>query len=169
MNLYYNEKKFYNHLEEWCGAFLLAVMLVLLFAQVVSRYIFKASAAWISEYALYMFMYFTFLACSGAFLRNDHIQIVAVLELMPRKIRSIVYIILQFVNAVFAGYVGYYTFLRVVDQFQMNSLSITQFPLWIMSTSLLLGMTGSVIRCTANIYFQIRYEWIQPGTKEANL
>ena len=120
MNLYYNEKKFYNHLEEWCGAFLLAVMLVLLFAQVVSRYIFKASAAWISEYALYMFMYFTFLACSGAFLRNDHIQIVAVLELMPRKIRSIVYIILQFVNAVFAGYVGYYTFLRVVDQFQMN-------------------------------------------------
>ena len=72
MKAYYNENKFYNHLEEWVGAVLLAVMVVMLFVQVVMRYIFKASAAWISEYSLYMFMYFVFLACSGAFLRNDH-------------------------------------------------------------------------------------------------
>lgn len=168
MKTYYDDKKFYNHLEEWFGAFLLAVMLAMLFIQVVMRYVFKASAAWISEYALYMFMYFTFLACSGAFLRNDHIQIVAVLDLMPKKLRNAMYLILQLVDALFAGYIGYYTFLRVADQIKMNSLSITQFPLWIMSASLLVGMAGSVIRCAANIYFQIRYEWLCPGTKEAN-
>lgn len=53
MKAYYNENKFYNHLEEWVGAVLLAVMVVMLFVQVVMRYIFKASAAWISEYSLY--------------------------------------------------------------------------------------------------------------------
>ena len=87
MKAYYNENKFYNHLEEWVGAVLLAVMVVMLFVQVVMRYIFKASAAWISEYSLYMFMYFVFLACSGAFLRNDHIQIVAVIDKLPGKVK----------------------------------------------------------------------------------
>lgn len=32
-----------------------------------------------------MFMYFVFLAYSGAFLRNDHIQIVAVIDKLPEK------------------------------------------------------------------------------------
>lgn len=38
MKAYYNENKFYNHLEEWVGAVLLAVMVVMLFVQVVMRY-----------------------------------------------------------------------------------------------------------------------------------
>ena len=56
MKAYYNENKFYNHLEEWVGAVLLAVMVVMLFVQVVMRYIFQTSAPWISEYSLYKFM-----------------------------------------------------------------------------------------------------------------
>lgn len=34
MKAYYNENKFYNHLEEWVGAVLLAVMVVMLFVQI---------------------------------------------------------------------------------------------------------------------------------------
>ena len=57
MKAYYNENKFYNHLEEWVGAVLLAVMVVMLFVQVVMRYIFKASAAWISRiFTLYVYV-----------------------------------------------------------------------------------------------------------------
>ncbi|RGZ01566.1 TRAP transporter small permease [Clostridium sp. AM58-1XD] len=160
MKAYYNENKFYNHLEEWIGAVLLAVMVVMLFVQVVMRYVFKASAAWISEYALYMFMYFVFLACSGAFLRNDHIQIVAVIEKLPGKIKEAAHLFLYIVNMLFSAVVGYYVFLRVLDQFKMKTVSITQFPMWLMSASLLLGMGASVIRCLMNIYFIIRYEFM---------
>ena len=160
MKAYYNENKFYNHLEEWVGAVLLAVMVVMLFVQVVRRYIFKASAAWISEYSLYMFMYFVFLACSGAFLRNDHIQIVAVIDKLPGKVKEAAHLFLYVVDFLFVTVVGYYVFLRVIDQFQMKTVSITQFPLWIMSASLFVGMGASAIRCLMNIYFIIRYEFI---------
>lgn len=68
------------------------------FVQVVMRYIFKASAAWISEYSLYMFMYFVFLACSGAFLRNDHIQIVAVIDKLPGKVKEAAHLFLYVVD-----------------------------------------------------------------------
>ena len=129
MKAYYNENKFYNHLEEWVGAVLLAVMVVMLFVQVVMRYIFKASAAWISEYSLYM-------------------------------LKEAAHLFLYVVDFLFVTVVGYYVFLRVIDQFQMKTVSITQFPLWIMSASLFVGMGASAIRCLMNIYFIIRYEFI---------
>lgn len=166
MKSYYDEKKFYNHLEEWIGAFLLAVMLVMLFVQVVMRYIFKGSIAWISEYALYMFMYFVFLACSGAFLRNDHIQIVALIAKLPGKAEAAAHLLIYIVNIVFSLNIGYYVLLKVIDQMQLQTVSITQFPLWIMSASLLLGMGASVIRCLMNVYFIIRFELLNPKQKE---
>lgn len=166
MKSYYDEKKFYNHLEEWIGAFLLAVMLVMLFVQVVMRYIFKGSIAWISEYALYMFMYFVFLACSGAFLRNDHIQIVALIAKLPGRAEAVAHLLIYGVNIVFSLDIGYYVLLKVIDQMQLQTVSITQFPLWIMSASLLVGMGASVIRCLMNVYFIIRFELLHPEQKE---
>ncbi|WP_101875643.1 TRAP transporter small permease [Lachnoclostridium edouardi] len=160
MKAYYNENKFYNHLEEWVGAVLLAVMVVLLFVQVIMRYVLKTSAAWISEYCLYMFMYFVFLACSGAFLRNDHIQIVAVIEKLPGKMKDLANLFLYIVDLIFVTAVGYYVLLRVLDQMAMKTVSITQFPMWLMSASLLLGVGASAVRCLMNIYFIIRYEFL---------
>lgn len=160
MKSYYNEAKFYNRLEEAIGAVLLAVMVVMLFVQVIMRYVFKTSAAWISEYALYMFMYFVFLACSGAFLRNDHIQIVAVIEKLPGKAKAAANLVLYVVNMMFVSVVAYYVLLRMLDQMKMKSVSITQFPLWLMSASLFVGMGASAIRCLMNIYFIIRYEFM---------
>ncbi|MDD2980796.1 MAG: TRAP transporter small permease [Hespellia sp.] len=166
MKSHYNDKKFYNHLEEWIGAGLLAVMIVMLFVQVVLRYVFKSSVSWISEYALYMFMYFVFLACSGAFLRNDHIQIIAVIDKLPEKIKYIVHLLIYVVDLLFEMEIGYYTFLKVTDQMAMQTVSITQFPMWIMSASLLLGMGASAIRCLMNIYFIIKFDLMGREEKE---
>lgn len=166
MKLYYDDNKFYNHLEEWVGAVLVAIMLVCLFIQVIMRSIFHASAAWISEYCLYMFMYMVFLACSAALLRNDHIQVVALVELLPKRGQDIMRLIIMVLDIAFCGYVGYYAVLKAIDQFRLNTVSIIMFPLWIMTASLVVGMAGSVIRCLMNIYFILRYELIQPGTKE---
>ena len=163
MKLYYDDKKFYNHLEEWAGAVLVAIMLVCLFAQVILR-ICRISAAWISEYSLYMFMYMV--ACSAALLRNDHIQVVALIEKLPKRGQDIMHLFIMVVDIAFCGYVGYYAILKAIDQYQMNSVSIIMFPLWIMTASLIVGMVGSVIGCLMNIYFIIRYEFLQPGTKE---
>ena len=160
MKAHYNEKKLINNLEEWIGAILLALMVVMLFVQVVLRYVFKQSVSWISEYALYMFMYFVFLSCSGAFLRNDHIQIVALLEKMPGKMKAGMNLFLYVVNFGFVSVIAYHVFLRVLDQIQMKTVSITQFPLWAMSASLLVGMAASAVRCLMNIYFIIRYDLI---------
>lgn len=166
MKPHYNEKRFYNHIEEWIGAVLLAIMLTMLFIQVIMRYIFKESIPWISEYTLYMFMYFVFLSCSGAFLRNDHIQITALIDKLPRIPNRIMYILICVVNIWFAENVVYYVWLRVVDQMQMNTVSITQFPLWIMSASLLVGMALSIIRCAMNIWFIVYYDFIKKEQKE---
>lgn len=163
MKSYYDESKFYNRLEEGIGAVLLAVMVVMLFVQVIMRYVFKTSAAWISEYALYMFMYFVFLACSGAFLRNDHIQIIALLDKLPGKLKDAANLFLYVVNLMFVSVIAYHTLLRVLDQMKMKTVSITQFPLWMMSASLLVGMAASGIRCLMNICYIIRIEFIGGG------
>ena len=160
MKSYYNDHQFYNHLEEWIGAVLLAVMLVMLFVQVILRYVLHASVAWISEYALYMFMYFVFLACSGAFLRNDHIQIIALIQKLPTKAQDAANLFLYSVNLIFVIVIAYFSMTRVLDQIAMKTVSITMFPLWIMSASLLVGMAASAIRCIMNIYCIITVEFL---------
>ena len=90
------------------------------------------------------------------------------MNLLPEKVRDALYLFLQIVCCAFSCFIGYHTLLRVLDQMHMNTLSITQFPLWIMSASLLVGMVGSAIRCLVNVYFQIRYVWLYPGSKEEN-
>lgn len=162
----YNEKKFYNQIEQRIGAVLLTIMLIMLFIQVVLRYVFKASVSWISEYALYMFMYYVFLACSDAFMRMDHIQITALIDKLPKTFNRIMYIFIFLFNIWFAENVAYYVFLRVMDQMQMHTVSITQFPLWVMSASLLIGMILSIIRCAMNICFIVYYDFIKKDEKE---
>lgn len=167
MKLHYNDKKFYNHLEERIGAVLLAVMLVCLFAQVIMRFCFKTSAAWISEYCLYMFMYMVFLACSAALLRDDHIQVVALVQKLPPRGQCVMHLFIMLADIVFCGYVSYYALLKAIDQFQMKTVSIIMFPLWIMTASLIVGMVSSVIRCCMNVYFIVRYDLLSLDAKEA--
>lgn len=89
---------------------LMSVMTILIFLQVIMRYVFSNSLSWSEELARYLFIWLIYLGVSyGAKIRK-HIKIDAALKLFPKKIRPYVVIlgdILFFLFAIYIVYTGY--------------------------------------------------------------
>ena len=76
-------------------AFFLAVMIFLVFANVVLRYLFSTGFAWSEEVARLCFIYLVYLGSIGAMRDNEHLLIDSVLTRIPALYQKIVYFLVQ--------------------------------------------------------------------------
>lgn len=99
-----------DKLEISISVVLMSSMAVLIFVQVVMRYVFSNSLSWSEELARYIFIWLIYLGVSyGAKIRK-HIKIDAGLKLFPKKLRPYVVVlgdILFFIFAIYIVYTGY--------------------------------------------------------------
>lgn len=65
---------------------LLAIMSIVIFLQVIYRYVLHASLPWSEELGRYILIYLTFLGASVAVKKNAHIGIEVIVKLFPRPI-----------------------------------------------------------------------------------
>ena len=80
------------HLErivEWLMALALTVMFVLVFGNVVLRYVFSSGIAWAEEIARLMFVWLIFLGAILALRRHAHLGVELVQARLPRKLRRL--------------------------------------------------------------------------------
>ncbi len=66
----------------------MAVMTVLIVAQVVLRYVFNAPLTWSEELARIVFIYMTFMGIGAAYGRRRHMFVDAIVTLFPMKIQK---------------------------------------------------------------------------------
>lgn len=85
--------KWLDRLEEGLLAFSLAVMVVINFGNVLSRYIFHASWSFSEEIMVILFVYNSFLGASLAYRRKAHMGFSAVLDSLPDGLRKILMIL----------------------------------------------------------------------------
>lgn len=93
--------KWYNEIESTACVCIALFMLAILSYQVVARYVFGNSYAWIDELSRYALIWFAYLAASYAIVHNAHIKIDLLLKVWPKKIRKVVKL---FSNVIFFTY-----------------------------------------------------------------
>ncbi|MCM3788976.1 TRAP transporter small permease [Domibacillus indicus] len=71
----------------------LAVMVVLVFGNVVLRYLFNSGITWSEEMSRYLFIWLTFLGAIGAFKNKDHLGVDMLIKRLPTKMKKVVLII----------------------------------------------------------------------------
>ena len=76
------EKRKYSALE-WFSIAILAGMVILIFAQVIFRYVFNNPLSWTEEVARLFFVFGTFAGAVIAVKQNTHISIDAIFERLP--------------------------------------------------------------------------------------
>ena len=76
-------------------AFFLAVMITLVFANVVLRYCFSTGFAWSEEVARLCFIYLVYLGSIGAMRDNQHLGLDSVLARVPERAQKVIYILVQ--------------------------------------------------------------------------
>ena len=101
--------KFWNffdeHAEDYILVALMSAMTIVIFIQVVMRYVFKSSLSWSEELARYLFVWLSYLSISYGIKNRKHVKIEAALHLFPKKIRPYVVIIGDIVTLIWSIFV----------------------------------------------------------------
>ncbi len=83
----------FENIEVIAGVASTVLMVVLMFVQVVSRYVFNYAIPWTEDIAVVCFILSIYLGCSLAVTREKHLTIDMLLHFMPFKVKKILLII----------------------------------------------------------------------------
>lgn len=134
----------FTKIVEYICGFMLVLLTVATFAQVVSRYVFNHSFNWSEELAIYVMIWMVFLGASVSSLRGGHTRIDFFIMLMPYRVREIFEKIGQVVCCVFSGYLASCT-LPVLELTMKMKTPALRIPTGVMYISVLVSGSCMVV------------------------
>lgn len=93
--------------EEYFLAFTLSLSVLIIFAQVIMRYVFKSSLSWSEELARYLFLWQIWLGASFAVKHNKHLRADVLQNVLPQKFKypiEVLYTVIWLAFCVFLAY-----------------------------------------------------------------
>ncbi len=102
-------KKFIDNFEEYFCVWSLAFMTILVFIQVVMRYVFQNSLSWSEELARYIFLWLSWVGASYAVKERSHFRVemfANILKGRKRRIFELMVLLTWFGFCVFLAYQG---------------------------------------------------------------
>lgn len=140
-------KKKFETLEEWILVLTLAIMVALIFTQVVGRYVFSSAPSWTEEMARYIHIFQVWIGASYAVKKRQHIRIEAFIDLFKgtsRKIIETLALLVWFGLAVFLAIFGTQL---VIASFQNGQITpAMQIPMWLPFLAIPFGGAGMALR-----------------------
>lgn len=141
-----------ENLEKILLVTMLLIMVVVVFAQVVMRFVFHNSLAWSEEVARYLFVWQVWLGASYAAKKTEHMQV----DLLRRKLKGNMGVYLAIAADLVS--IGFCLFLTRLSFLQMQGMyrlhrSATSFnmPIWIAYLSVPTGSALMAVRLFQNM------------------
>ncbi|MGI5069772.1 TRAP transporter small permease [Treponema pectinovorum] len=126
-------------------AVFLAVMITLVFINVVLRYLFNKGFAWSEEVARLSFIYLVYLGSIEAAKDNKHLLIDSVLLKLPGVMQKVVYLLIQLI-IIYLMYLMTFGSFGLMIQNLHDKWVATQFPIWgVYLSGLILGVSIIII------------------------
>lgn len=137
---------------------LMSLMTLLIFVQVIMRYIMHNSLTWSEELARYLFIWLIYIGISYGAKIMKHIKIEAALGLFPKAVRSYVVIIGDILFLGFALFIAYTAYTLVVKQIGLGQQSpAIHMPMWIIYAAPMVGFALTSIRQIQTIVYRIKH------------
>ena len=100
--------KFLNEHFEACFIVpLMFLMSIIIFIQVVMRYVFHSSLTWSEELARYLFVWLVYFSVAYTAKRQAHIRIDAAINLYPKALRPWIEILSEIIVLIFSIFIAY--------------------------------------------------------------
>lgn len=146
-----------NEFENYIGAALLLVMLVLLTLQVITRYVFKFSFTWTEELSTIMFVWLVYLGCSSAVLKGQHLRIDLLLEALKGKAKKAAYILTDVITMAFCAWMVPYLLNIISNLAARNSATmLLRLPQSAIYSIVPFAMVMTIIRMVQEIIIIIK-------------
>jgi TRAP-type C4-dicarboxylate transport system permease small subunit len=114
----------FNNLERYLAIFFTVMMILLLFLQVVSRYVFEYSFTWTEEVAIICFILSIYTSASLAITRRQHLRIKILHSLVKPKTEKVLDLISNVVFAFVMLVLGKGMFVIVSNLFRYHAIYI---------------------------------------------
>ena len=105
-----NEEKVTYTFEGLFCALLLVIMTILMFTEIVARYIFGSSFIWIEELTRYLFIWLTFISAAYVTATKSHIKVDVAIAIFPKKVQPMIKkigLLIWLILSIIITYVGF--------------------------------------------------------------
>lgn len=161
-----NIKNFYNKAEEHLLVFSLAFTVVLVFIQVIMRYVFNQSISWSEELCRYIFIWQIWLGASLAFKNKQHIAIEMVSDKLNGKAKILYQMIGNIITFAFNLFLTIYGFNLVTTMYTRGTVSSgMRIPLYFVYLAVPISSFVILVRLFGHILAQVKGLMNQEGSE----
>lgn len=155
--------------EEGLSAMLMLSSTLILFVNVLLRYIFHSSTTWAEEVIRYSIIWVAFVGGSLCARQGEHIGIELFTTLLPPKANKALRVLANLIAAVFVAIFAVYAFGLTMQIVQLNQRSPAVYmPMWIVYSSMPLGGFLMAVRFL-ELAYKTWKEKDETGDKEPDL
>ena len=121
-----------EHLEEYMVVILTSIMTILLFLQVLFRFVLNLPLAWVEEISLYSMVWLCYFGCSLAIKKREHLKMEIITNFLRPKAKKVFDLISLVLFFAFAVFVLYHVTLLTADILQRGQVTaVLEIPKWI--------------------------------------
>lgn len=146
-----------RHIEESILIPFTGIMVLILFIEVLKRYLFGNASAYVDEIARTLFIYVVFLGVPLGVARNNHILIDVLPDKLPVKVTFYIGLFSNIVSLLFCGFFAYigYTTIRFLDLMGIRTIAL-ELPKSLYMACIPIGFLGACIRIIQRIVLLVR-------------
>ncbi|MBA9027412.1 MULTISPECIES: TRAP transporter small permease [Bacillaceae] len=150
-------KKFDRYFEESIIAVIFSGMVILTFAQVLSRFVFNISIGWTEEISRYFFVWLIYLSAAMAAKHGRHIRVEIIDTFFPRSISKWFGLLSDILWVAFTIFVAFYGYEMVMMMMGHGQLSpAVQLPMWLVYSIIPIGYALIALRVLQGIIGRFR-------------
>lgn len=150
-------KNSYNKAEEYLLVASLAFTVVVVFIQVVMRYVFNSSLSWSEELCRYIFIWQVWLGASLAFRDKQHISVEMVRDKLKGRVKIIYNIIGQLITFAFNVFLVNHGFQLVGKMLERGVISSgMRIPLYLIYLAVPLSSFVILFRIVGNMFSEMK-------------
>lgn len=148
--------KVIDKLEEYLVAFFLAMMAIINFGNVISRYLLKASWSFTGEILIILFVWVVMLAAAIGYKRSEHLGLPLILDLVPFTLKKLFIIFSGLMTITLMVALAISGYSMVSQQIEFNqTTSVLLLPEWIAGISVPVGSLLVIIRVIQSTLHQL--------------
>lgn len=142
---------FLDNIERNISVLALVAMLIIVFWQVVLRFVFNSANSWSEELARYLHVMLVYISCGYATRMREHIKIDAFMNIYPKRLRPLICRLGELVFLAFCAVIIYYGIKQSASIFAMGRISSAlKISMGIVYLMLPIGYSFTAIRLVQN-------------------
>lgn len=151
-------------LEEYFLVISMMAMVVIIFMQIVMRYVFNDSLTWSEEIARYIFLWQIWVGLSYGVKKSKHIRVEIIKYHLNAKGKKIIEMIATLIWMAFGIFLFYRAGIVMTKVYSSGQLApATHLPMWLPYASVFVGVGLMLIRLLQKVFIDIKTPAVEEG------